>query len=467
MNVDRKIKFRITFFAILFFAFFGWADRTFAVTRNSASCSYADVFSAIAAASAGDTVNVPAGNCTWSSTLTISKSISLIGAGIGNTVITAGADPIISASPPIGALLRVSGFTFNQNGSHRGMTLNSGNNWTPKDLRVDHNRFTNGTTGDGCGIQVYGAWGVIDHNTFDNLDGAFRFDGGGPTPDNGQDDWSNYGNLIYGTANNIYVEDNAITTSGYYMTSDSTYAGRFVLRYNDIYGGGSPHVDIHGNTGYDPSMGGEVYGNNFHVGGRITGHRSGRLAMFFNVGTSGSDYYTYNNDGCPTEAKEIANNSVILNNRVGVSGSLWGYEAYLDASLGKCYSVADDYNHWRDNSSCIYPNTCANITTGAGCGPNLPASCTAGTWFFLTSQSCSNLTGMVGQNPSTPISGTMYQCGGSAYSGNTSKTGYVPATGPNNQWNAVFSPYTYPHPLRNEGGGDTMPPAAPQGLSVT
>ncbi|MGZ3748923.1 MAG: hypothetical protein ACXWRE_15715, partial [Pseudobdellovibrionaceae bacterium] len=61
-----------------------------AATIAAASCSYADVSSAISAAAKGDTVNVPAGSCTWSSTLLINKGISLIGGNGGVTKITAG-----------------------------------------------------------------------------------------------------------------------------------------------------------------------------------------------------------------------------------------------------------------------------------------------------------------------------------------------------------------------------------------
>ena len=50
-------------------------------THTAASCSQADVTAAISAASDGDVVIVPAGNCTWGSTLIINKGISLQGPG--------------------------------------------------------------------------------------------------------------------------------------------------------------------------------------------------------------------------------------------------------------------------------------------------------------------------------------------------------------------------------------------------
>ncbi len=66
---------------------------TYADVIQAASPSYADVVAAISIAKAGDTVLVPAGAATWSQRLEITKPISLIGADIGNTVITSAYHP--------------------------------------------------------------------------------------------------------------------------------------------------------------------------------------------------------------------------------------------------------------------------------------------------------------------------------------------------------------------------------------
>src|SRR5271166_329182 len=57
-----------------------------AATINAASCSQTDVQNAINSANSGDTVNIPAGNCTWSSAMTLSKFVKLHGAGGGGFV---------------------------------------------------------------------------------------------------------------------------------------------------------------------------------------------------------------------------------------------------------------------------------------------------------------------------------------------------------------------------------------------
>ena len=65
---------------------------TYADVIQAASPSYADVVAAISEAKAGY-VLVPAGEATWSQRLEITKPISLIGADIGNTVITSAYHP--------------------------------------------------------------------------------------------------------------------------------------------------------------------------------------------------------------------------------------------------------------------------------------------------------------------------------------------------------------------------------------
>src|ERR1700731_4595842 len=88
-------------------------------TIAAKSVSFADVSSAVNLASNGDTVTVPAGTATWTSTLTITKNISLIGAGIGQTIITnnvpfnPGATTVFSLSVQTNTnLMRLSGMTI-------------------------------------------------------------------------------------------------------------------------------------------------------------------------------------------------------------------------------------------------------------------------------------------------------------------------------------------------------------------
>lgn len=82
-------------------------------TITAASCSTAHIQTAVDSAVSGDIVNVPAGSCTWTSTVNIvSKNITLRGAGVGNTVITAanGTIGIRVGSAGTGNSSRVTGF---------------------------------------------------------------------------------------------------------------------------------------------------------------------------------------------------------------------------------------------------------------------------------------------------------------------------------------------------------------------
>src|SRR5438034_11182036 len=70
----------------MFFTFLGQAEATIAKIINAASPFLVDVTTAIAAAVEGDTVIVPAGTVFWSSTLTLTTCITLIGHTTTNPV---------------------------------------------------------------------------------------------------------------------------------------------------------------------------------------------------------------------------------------------------------------------------------------------------------------------------------------------------------------------------------------------
>lgn len=91
-NHNLKLKIlTISFFILL--GFFGFAGSSEAATINATSCLQSDVQNAINSASNEDIVTVPAGNCSWSSGVSIpnTKALTLQGAGIGNTIISGSA----------------------------------------------------------------------------------------------------------------------------------------------------------------------------------------------------------------------------------------------------------------------------------------------------------------------------------------------------------------------------------------
>jgi hypothetical protein len=299
---------------------------------------------------------------------------------------------------------------------------------------------------------VRGVRGLVDHNAFDGIRAPFRIFG---SESGGAWDWDTFPVLVWGTASDsLYVEDNAITlSSAAYMVADGDEAARYVFRYNALGGTTpSPWFDLHPNT-----FGAEIYGNTFASGGNLLSHRGGRAALFYNSTTSGTGTYNvYNNDGCSSRVASVVNNSVSFNNRQGTTGSL----AAVGSSGGdRCGHPSNSLSlaTWTCNGTA---GGCQNIkfylhstsftgSTGVGLGTLAarPANCTTGVFYWATNQSTSNLTGMVGIEPSTPISGTLYKC--------TST----------NAWTPYYTPYTYPHPLQS-GGSGVNPPTAPSNVRV-
>src|SRR5262245_40492697 len=67
-----------------------------AATITAASCNQPSVQSAFNQASHGDTIIIPSANCTWTQSLSITKSITITGAGINLTTITDASDQYVS-----------------------------------------------------------------------------------------------------------------------------------------------------------------------------------------------------------------------------------------------------------------------------------------------------------------------------------------------------------------------------------
>lgn len=421
--------------AVLLVPVVSWAACTGSSPAWTSTPDYASVNSCVGSATSGDTINVLAGSATWNSTLTITKGINLIGAGIGNTNITVGASFAIDyESSSNSQNLRISGFTFNLNG-HSWLNLQVYSEPTIANIRIDHNRVYNSSQARAV-VYNNGCFGVIDNNVFESM--PYPFGIGYAGTNTGQSAWNAYSDDFWGTSLNMYVEDNTISYSGAFTTiTDCDEGGRYAFRYNTFTSTGSsyPMFDTHewGTSGYG-CMGGEIYGNRLNQGEYLLSSQgAGRDTAHHNIQTGGLlNLYSDGDGGCSPAlaSRQKMNNNYFYLNRVSNTGSLLGYQIVSNA----CGQVVNNSTFWMDNSSCIYPNTCSNITTGVGCGPlaNRPTSCTTGVGYWATNQSCTDLTGMVGANPSTPIAGTLYKC--------TST----------NTWTAYYTPYTYPHSLRDD-----------------
>jgi len=420
-------------------------------TIYALSCSYTDVSNAINSANIGDTVRVPAGTCTWSNSLLITKGIKLMGAGIGNTTIRRGAANIIVYVPAdytLNAPFRVSGFSFDQVSEAYGYSLiHLGKDFdyitdvgpAQTNIRIDHNRFYS-TTEIGLDAQCIQhtaqMFGVVDNNIFDNHSYPIR----NINPAWGSLLWDRWGTEGYsyapGDKYNLYFEDNIFnlgTGSVDNVITDSQFSGRYAYRYNTMIRspGTSSYsfMDVHGIQSMDmhASFGAEVYGNDVIGGtGGITflQTRGGVTTVHHNSVNVGSGFSTSTSSvmcpGEPYRSLEMIHDTYFFLNRVGYTGSLLGSSRDSSISCGGRARPEEGIDFFDDVS-----------TPGITCGTlaNRPTTCNIGQGYWATTQSCTSLSGMVGKNPTTPISGTLYKC---------------TAT---NTWTAYYIPYTYPHPL--------------------
>jgi len=283
-----------------------------AATINASSCSMTDVSQAYNAATDGDTVIVPSGNCTWSSTLFIQKEVSIKGQGIGLTVIRLGSS--VSAMSIQAGMVRLSGFTFDCNnlepyykhmitvGWNDGGGCDGGYNIA--NWRIDSNKFTNCGPSDTLGkgaISVFGAgYGLIDSNTFDNCGGeCIEINSDGylsrlRSSDPGQ----------YSSSKTIYIEDNTFNYTGSFQNDnvvEGTSGSRYVFRYNTVNSSDTSYIagvvgthDCSGSDNCSPStqedmdavlveMYGNTINNNSNNIDYLLHHRSGRAFVYNNT----------------------------------------------------------------------------------------------------------------------------------------------------------------------------------------
>lgn len=441
---------------------------------------YASIASCVSSAQHGDTINVSAGTSTWTSTLSITKGIKIIASG--SVTIQSGASGFLIVYKPdsttlsAGRQFRLSGFNFALGGRQWIDFINDSN--TGAWVLVDNNAV-NGMSANPS-LRTDGLfYGVIHSNNFTgaNSTSMVHFDLYGR---DAAADWT-YLTLAFGSANNLYFEDNTFTGGDTFFSHG--HGGRSVIRYNtfnytntsqDIY----PWIDIHGNQPSDvyAPLGTEIYGNRLTQSsarsGLMVGHRGGKALIYFNklVNTSSGfsayarEEYDDSISKVPSNAidgqPQHVSNSYYWNNRKGSTGTELitftlspvgdGYGCCELTTVGACNTRCTSENGISENREWWNHKTSFDGTSGMGCGTlaNRPPTCTTGVGYWATNQSCSDLTGMVGKNPATPISGTLYKC-----------------TAPNT-WAAYYKPYTYPHPLRTEDLPAPSGPATPTGLKL-
>jgi len=243
-------------------------------TITAVDTSWAAVSNAVRVAVSGDTVVVPAGSSSWITKIIITgKKLTVLGAGIGQTIITDTGDGAFQVFCSLANQVRISGFEFRAGANHHSsglLDIDGPSNLAGDQVgyRVDRCKLVI-ASGDTRGIVTVNAYGLIDLNYFDvsyvgqsiqsiapfgSIDGS----DGGFTP------WRRP--LRLGSTNCTFIENNTFAyTVGIANVEDCIdgYGGaRLTIRSNYFL---NSHPGFHGtDSGNRRSAHSfEVYSNNY------------------------------------------------------------------------------------------------------------------------------------------------------------------------------------------------------------
>jgi hypothetical protein len=390
---------------------------TLAATINASSCSQSAVQAAINSALDGDTVRVPAGSCTWTGGVSIlNKTLTLAGAGsgAGGTQIVYGGTGHALLSIDAGSRtgrMDVSGFWFfggaADNWTGTAIVFSGPVGW--KNLRIHHNLFDGNKQWSISGKT--GTYGVIDHNTFQGSAHGITMSG------RGNSDWSTL--LTLGTADFFFIEDNAFNWNDWYgntgaVAADFVNGGRIVFRNNSVKQGFFETHD-RARSGWPSANAWEVYRNTFWTN---------------STKWKGIDL---------TAGTGVAWGNAFTGNWSYPIGGM-DYKTAQPGSIPQCdgNDPADQNVAGQSGWRCQYQIG----TQGYG------STATSYPAYFWNNLENGSATGMV------VTAGASHVVAGRDYfnNGTTPKPGYVP--------------YTYPHPLTQDGDPQPSTLAAPTNLRV-
>jgi hypothetical protein len=376
-----------------------------AATVNAASCSLTDVQAAIAAAQDGDTVAVPAGACTWSGNLALTKGIHLRGAGVANTRITMGGTISLTKHPT--RRVELSGFLLSKSGGgNAARILVVTGPWSAQPPLIHDNTFQVNNSG---AIRYETNGGVIYRNTFVGTwdESAIQHKIVTDT-----ESWSTpdtFGTRDSSGARNLYVEDNVFRSMPNQAT-DFDDGSRVVFRYNELV---NSSFNSHG---LDTSPIGirhfEIYRNNFR-------YPDINVNQNWHVWLRGGTGVVYDNSFDDINGQQWGNKTEML----------FSVRSVIDGGVEGCCRTYPCKHQVGQNSSGTQ-----QFTDAVRFWNN------AGTLNWGLNSSWSN---SCGGNMADFV-----QNGRDLVFGSTPKSGYTA--------------YAYPHPLRTPGA--TPPPAAPSAL---
>ena len=396
------------------------------------SSAYEDVQAAIDNAQDGDVVRVPEGTAVWDRMLVITKSVYLIGAGIDKTIIyngitNTGTDDFIfkiePANPSENPAIRVTGFTLDANNDGGCISIANASDEAYHNFRIDHNKLINTEDEDDsymC-IRVRGhCFGLIDHNEFENNQYDFKVYGSmGKT-------WDMFPGVDnIGTKNYLYIEDNTSTNPQTFILTSGEGA-RWVYRYNRIFG--KLALDAHGDTRNRGVVAHEIYENTATndfdpvTGGGFSHDYRGGTGIIFNnraqIGTSGTrgkiqvreehEACTYSGGCDSSPGGDQVNNGYIWNNRNTRDNNIiaiWESDTYNH--------IAEDKDWWDDADRAPGGESPTNFHYGPAANRHETSRDNDCYWEEDTLR--------------------LYRSVG------------------DDNWVFIYTPYTYPHPLRTSG----------------
>lgn len=491
--------------ALLFAAGAAQAACTGSSPTWSSTIDQASVASCVSSAASGDTINVAAGSATWSAGVSwTNKNIKIIGAGVGNSIITRSA-PIFTVNMTAATQSwRISGFTFTGAAPNNMITLDSGGTTSPtKGWRIDHIRFNYSGAGTACHIQGI-TWGLWDHITLDG--NGYQFctifgymnsstnenstcSGAAPNVCFGNWYWRRGPNL--GTDQAVYMEDFTVNftatdeSTTTVVMADLVYGGAAVIRYSNIT---HNYFITHSARGGDRGgMKWEVYrntwsGTNFFRWAQI---RSGTGLAFDNtVGGYSLNEISIDgqredsNSGCESSAGTLGVCSGANSHDNNTESSGWqcldgvgrggSTSATLDTAANQVWAPWYSFNNGT-TSTCASGGTCNNTALIAlNCSQMAPWLKTIGAAHANGEVDYVNAAnvgkGVLASRPATCTKGAGYWATdiGEWNAKNSGPDGQLYRCVSTNTWELYYKPYAYPHPLQVASG-----PAPPTNIHAT
>lgn len=367
------------------------------------SCSRADVQSAISNATYGDTVKIPAGDCTWSTgNIEITKDIKIVGSGINETILRMNFtndnnyEAFFKFMPDSTSISRLDSivdegiidvskirFVGSSRMPYKFAIWVYNYSTLIKRVRIHDCKFEDIHRA----VQTDGnIYGCFDSNILINTNAAY------PSADN-DNSWNNYPATL-GSGDGWYIEDNTFTFSGGVGTiSGGGHGMSHVVRYNTVSGSHAIYVESHGNqtNGIKGTQITEIYGNDFSsTANQGIDMRGGKCIVFYNkinddslqVREEFNDHASgtlltnacIEDGGCPSSGTFQScdddcvcmkvNHSYFFNNR-RLSGDILNAQITYD----RCDNVTtNDPPELVENREFYNYNSSFDGTTGIGCG---------------------------------------------------------------------------------------------------